>query len=130
MFYAIISEYDPSVPASVNELRAVLDPLRADALEHEDTPFDATGTSSIQDGESSQGSSERARSWHGDAPSHGTEDTEITGMSQALEFVDIHGPGGTALGTSASGQQSQLETLPTAEKLTALREMFPAVKEC
>ena len=103
--------------------------MKADALANEDAPFDPTGTSGLQDGESSHGSSERAQSWHGDAASHATEETEVTGMSQALELIDLDGRGRTVLGTSASGQQAQLENLSTAEKLKVLKDMFPNVKD-
>lgn len=125
-----MSDYDLSNSVSLNELRATLDILRDGALVEEIANFDPSGTSGMQDGESSPESSERAQSWHGDATSIATEETELTGLSQGLGSVVLtsnHNP--EAVDLEREQYEAGLEELAFADKVTVLKEMFPNAKD-
>ncbi|KAL6714534.1 hypothetical protein ACLMJK_007959 [Lecanora helva] len=130
LFSAIISDYDLSNTASLNELRATLDILKNSALEEENTTFDPSGSSGIAYEGSSSDSSERARSWHGDDTSTATEETQLTGLSQGLANIDLVS---NSRFETADPEREQykvsFEELPSEDKIRLLKEMFPNAKD-
>jgi len=130
LFSAIVSDYDLSKSASLQELRTTLDTLKRSALAEENATFDPSRSNGLQYESSSQGSSERARSWHGDSVSVGTEGTELTGLSQALGSVDLHGNAkGEAIDLERERHEAEIEALSPEEKAAILKEMFPNAKQ-
>ena len=124
MLSAIALDYDLSSTDSVNELRATLDVLKESADLEEGASSGQHGGNDGQGAESSADSSERARSWHGDAFSTTTEETEVTGLSQPLDSLD--------LGQKDPEQQQRdahLEDLSISDKEELLKEMFPSAKD-
>lgn len=128
---AIVSDYDLSNAASVSELQATLEVLKESALVEENAAFDPSGSSGLQDDESSHGSSDRARSWHGDVGSATTEDTEITGVTHALDVVDLNKYDRSIYGIDLDGEGHgvEFEALSVEEKVNALKAMFPGAKD-
>lgn len=124
LFYALISDYDLSDQTSLKELQSTLNVLRADAEVEDAQAFDPSGSSAQHESSSTGVSTQRASSWHGGST---TEDTELTGLSQAL--------GSTALSDEVQNAAQNLENaiemedLPTNSKLQALEEMFPTTKD-
>ncbi|MCJ1450071.1 hypothetical protein MMC28_000399 [Mycoblastus sanguinarius] len=117
---------------SLKELRATLDVLKESAIAEESAAFDPSGSSVIQDDESTHGSSDRARSWHGDVGSVATEDTEGSDVSQALESLNIGNDGqrgGNRKGVEKAEHDTGLEELSPAEKASLLKEMFPSARD-
>lgn len=127
LFSAIVSDYDLSNPTSLKELRATLDTLRDSAVVEENATFDPSGTSSIRDNSTSAESSERAKSWHGDAASIETDGTALTGLSQALASVDLANK--EFVDSDKKRHEADLEGLSPEEKCMVLKEMFPQAKE-
>lgn len=98
-------------------------------MAEEGAAFDPSGSSGLQDDGSSHSSSGRASSWHGGVTSEGTEDTELTGMTQTLGALDFQGPGVADGQRSSRGRDvAGLEDLSPAEKSGVLKEMFPTAK--
>lgn len=116
---------------SIGELRSTLEILKESALAEENAAFDPSGSSGLQDEHSSHGSSDRARSWHGDFASSTTEDTEITGIGQALDSIDIYGHDRKTNhpDTGREYHETSLGGLPAEEKLQLLKEMFPGARD-
>ena len=119
---------------TLDELRNTLDILKEVTLTTDDTAFDPSGTSGLHDGISSHESSERAQSWHGDASSDMTEDTEYTSMSQALESINIGAnPGEDRRTDGVDLDKEQFdrrnEELSHAEKIKAIKEIIPEAKD-
>jgi len=111
-------------------LRATLDTLKESALAEEGAGFDPSGSSGLQDNESSREGSDRARSWHGDVASEGTEDTDLTVMTQTLEAIDLEGPqASNGADLDRDQYEAGLEELAFPEKSAILREMFPTAKD-
>ena len=130
LFSAIALDYDLLNNVSLNELCATLDTLRESALKDENEAFDPSGTSGIQDEASSSESSERAQSWHGDAASSATEETELTGSSKGLESIDLAGNEDVGVADSeAARHEAEVEKLPPEDKVRILKEMFPDAKD-
>lgn len=107
LFSAIISDYDLSNLGAIDELRATLDILKESALAEESASFDPSGSSGLQDNGSSHESSNRAKSWHSDIASEGTEDT----------------------GLDRDRHDAELEDLSPLEKSEVLKEMFTTAKD-
>ena len=101
-------------------------------MSEENGAFDPSASSGIQDDASSRTSSDRARSWHGDIASEVTEDTDISGVSQALGSVNINGNprvvGSDMIDHGKLEHVSPLENLSSEEKTSLLQEMFPNAK--
>jgi hypothetical protein len=131
LFSAIVSDYDLSNTVSTGELRSTLEILKESAIAEENAAFDPSGSSGLQDEQSSRGSSDRARSWHGDFASSTTEDTEITGIGQALDSIDLCGHDRKRNHPDSGREQHEtsLEGLPVEEKLQLLKEMFPGGRD-
>lgn len=131
LFSAIVSDYDLSNTASVDGLRAILEILKESAFAEESAAFDPSGSSGLQDDQSSHGSSDRAQSWHGDVASLTTEDTEVTERAQALDSVDFNGHNMYSNGADSGRLQYEvnLEGMSAEEKLKALQEMFPGARD-
>ena len=83
----------------------------------------------MQNGDASQSSSEQAKSWHGDAASSSeyTDDSELTGVSQALDSTRLGKPE-IGVVDGANGDV-EYENLSPNEKTDELRRMFPSAKE-
>ena len=128
LFYSFFSEYlDEGV--SLNQLRKQLDTVKEITLTTDDAAFDPSGTSGLHENTGSHGSSERARSWHGDVSSESTEDTDRTSMSQVLK--PVNSGGNTAEEKHADGMDLNkeeydhwLQSLPPTDKAAKLKEMF------
>lgn len=121
---------------SLNELREKLDTVKEFTLTTDDAAFDPTGTSGLHNDTSSNGSSERAQSWHGDVLSDSTGETDLTSISQGLESVKIKMGGSTAEDRQADGMDLNkgeyddwLETLPPTDKAAKLKEIFCEAKD-
>lgn len=119
---------------SLDQLRERLDSVKKVALTTDDTAFDPSGTSGLHDDASSYESSERAQSWHGDALSDSTEDTDLTSVSHALESVSFGVI--TAEDRQADGMDLNkgqyddwLESLSFTDKATKLKEIFCETKD-
>lgn len=126
LFYAILSDYDLSEPASVKELRATLAVLKQSAEAQIDSAFDPSGTSGLEDSNTSQ-SSDRARSWHGDIKSEATDLSTLshshgTGSQNGSDITGIDDLKNLQYGTGS-------ENLSNEEKTALLMEMFPTVKQ-
>ncbi len=130
LFSAIISDYDLSNLGAIDELRATLDILKESTLAEESASFDPSGSSGLQDNGSSHESSNRAKSWHSDIASEGTENTDLTGMTQTLRVFDFDGhrlDDGTGL--DRDRHDAELEDLSPLEKSEVLKEMFTTAKD-
>lgn len=133
LFYSLFLDYlDEGV--SLNELRARLDEIKEITLATEDAGFDPSGTSGLHHDTSSQESSERAQSWHGDVSSDYTEYTNLTSISQGLESVNLGGS--TPEDRQADGMDLNkgqydiwLERLSPTEKAMKLKEIFCEAKD-
>lgn len=133
LFYSFFLEYvDKKI--SLKGLRENLEIVKEATLATDDAAFDPSGTSGLHDDTCSHESSERAQSWHGDALSESTEDTDNTSISQALESVTFGGS--TAEDRQADGMDlskehydNWLESLPPTEKARNLKEIFPEAKD-
>ena len=132
LFAAIYYEH-LSNKAPIYELRATLNSIKETTSGDNTAIFDPSGSSGWQDGESSQDSSERAYSWHGDAVSTTTGETDWTGISQALSSVDLESktPGYASNGANqaVSRDWSELQALTPPEKAQLLKEMFHDAKD-
>ena len=132
-FYSCFLDY-AAEKVTLDELRRTLDILKEVTLATDDTAFDPSGTSGVHDGISSHESSERAKSWHGDASSDTTEDTEISSMSQALESVNLGANSEEdrrADGVDLNKEQfdKRNEELSFAEKVNGIKEIIPEAKD-
>ncbi len=133
LFYSFFLEYlDKAV--SLDQLRETLDSVKRVALTTDDTTFDPSGTSGLHDDISSHESSEQAQSWHGDALSDSTEDTDLNSLSHALESVSFGGSvagDGQADGMDLNkGQYDDwLESLSATDKALKLKEIFCEAKD-
>ena len=132
-FYSCFLDY-AAEKVTLDELRNTLDILKEVTLTTDDTAFDPSGTSGLHDGISSHESSERAQSWHGDASSDMTEDTELTSMSQALESIDLGANSGEdrradAVDLNKEQFDRKNEELPFAEKAKGIKEIIPEAKD-
>lgn len=133
LFYSLFSDYlDEGV--SLNELRARLDEIKEITLATEDTGFDPSGTSGLHHDTSSQESSERAQSWHGDVSPNYTEYTDLTSVSHSLESVNLGGS--LAEDRQADGMDLNkgeydiwLESLSPTDKAMKLKEIFCEAKD-
>ncbi|KAL9578809.1 MAG: hypothetical protein Q9212_005481 [Teloschistes hypoglaucus] len=132
LFYALIYDYDLSDPASNLKARQTLDVVRESAIAEGDSSFDPSGSSRPHDldkSSSSQTSSDRARSWHGDAVSQSTESTSI---SHQLNYLNLDrctdDSRDESMGRSIAGPDEDLEALPLDRKTMMLRDMFPSIK--
>lgn len=109
----------------MKELRATLDIIKQSAEAQIDSAFDPSGTSGLEDSNTSQ-SSDRARSWHGDVKSN---ETDLSTLSHS------HGSG-SENGSEIAGiddlknlqYSTESENLSIEEKTNMLMEMFPTVK--
>lgn len=89
LFFAIISDYDLADDLSYQQLCTTLEVLKTSASAEENAVFDPSGSGEKQqrdDSASSDGSSDRRQSWHGDLESVSGR-TEDTTLSQASESV-------------------------------------------
>ena len=132
LFAALYHEH-ASNNAAIYELRTALDSIKEIALADDIATFDPSGSSGWQDDESSQDTSERAQSWHGDATSMATEETDPSIISQTLGSVDLAGnstKGGTnGKDLSTNRDWAELQTLEPTEKTLLLKEMFHDAKD-
>ena len=123
-------DYDITNPISLDELRATLDVLKISADAEENVDFDPSGSSGLRHRSSSPESSERARSWHGDAASIATSETELTTVSQGLGSIDLNGnrERGEGVGSDREQHEAEMEKMSPEKKATTLKEMFPNAK--
>ncbi|KAL8637606.1 MAG: hypothetical protein Q9228_005136 [Teloschistes exilis] len=132
LFYALIYDYDLSDPSSIWKARKTLDVLRESATAEGDSPFDPSGSSGPQDldkSSSSQTSSDRAQSWHGDAISQSTESTSISNQLNHLNLDrSTDDSRDQSMGRSIAGPDEDLEALPLDRKTMMLGDMFPSMK--
>ncbi|KAL2044872.1 hypothetical protein N7G274_002647 [Stereocaulon virgatum] len=132
LFAALYHEHT-SNNAAIYELRTALDSIKEIALADNVATFDPSGTSGWQDDERSHFSSERAQSWHGDATSIATEETDPSTISQALRSVDLAGnstkDGTNGIDLSTDRDWAELQALEPTEKTLLLKEMFHDAKD-
>ncbi|KAL9120395.1 MAG: hypothetical protein Q9187_003048, partial [Circinaria calcarea] len=125
LFFAIVSDYDLTEGDSLSEVRLTLDALKESAEAEESTAFDPSGSSRQHESVSAHASPDRAQSWHGDARL-GTEETDLTSISQSLESTGIDGASASEL--EGEGYDLSLDDLSTEDKEALLCEMFPELK--
>ncbi|MCJ1242395.1 hypothetical protein MMC14_010403 [Varicellaria rhodocarpa] len=119
--------------ASLSEVRATLDTLKASAENDESAAFDPSGTSRPHDDISAHDSNDLAHSWNGDVLS-GTGDTDLTSLSRSLDSLSIGSAGELEIGVEEkeeednAAHEQRLENLPIPEKEAILIEMFPDLK--
>ena len=121
LFSAIVLDYDLLNSESYKQLSTTLDELKAAALAEENTSFDPSGSSGVQqDAHISEGSSDPAHSWHGDiaSSSSATEDTDLESSPRDLERIHIE----NFLNDEATN------ALSDQQKVAALKEIFPEIK--
>lgn len=107
-----------------------MDILKEGALAEEVAGFDPSGSSGLQDNESSHDSSTYAKSWHSDIASEGTEDTDLTGITQTLKVFGFDGLRvNNDKDLDRDQHDAELEELSPLEKSAILREMFTTAKE-
>ena len=132
LFAALYHEH-VSNNAPTHELRTALDSIKDIALADENVTFDPSGSSGWEDGQSSHDSSEHAQSWHGDATSASTEDTDLSSISQVLESLDLAGSskryGTNTVDLTTERDWAELQTLTPLEKARLLKEMFHDAKD-
>ncbi|KAL8860576.1 MAG: hypothetical protein Q9178_002929 [Gyalolechia marmorata] len=131
LFYAIISDYDLSDDASVEEARRTLHVLK-DGVATEGDTFDPSGSShplDLDELSSSQDSAERAQSWHGDLMSENTDSTSVSHGLQSLS-IDTNASNTMVEGDKLSNEVliESSELLSVEEKTLLLQEMFPTIK--
>lgn len=109
----------------MKELRATLTIIKQSAEAQIDSPFDPSGTSGLEDSNTSQ-SSDRARSWHGDIKS---DETDLSTLSHSHGTESEEGSETAGIDDIKNLQfSSESENLSVEEKTTRLMEMFPTVK--
>jgi Domain of unknown function (DUF1771) len=127
---AILLDYDLTADPALDQARATLSHLKAQAIAEETTGFDPSGTSASFDHstvvEAGGGAIERARSlgW-----SRSTQ-TDRTDPSRS-QSEPSWGPEGTEtddLGDVQTEYAAELEALDDQDKRTVLKEMFPKLK--
>ncbi|KAI4244952.1 MAG: hypothetical protein LQ352_006674 [Teloschistes flavicans] len=132
LFYALIYDYDLSDHVSFSEARKTLDLLRESATAEGDSSFDPSGSTRPHDldrSSSSQASSDRAQSWHGDAVSQSTESTSISNQLNSLNLDRSSADSRDgSVGRSIESPDEDLEALPSDRKTVMLRDMFPSIK--
>ena len=124
LFYALVSDYELSDQASLNELRSTLNVLKDNAEAEEAGTFDPSGSSAQHENPSTEISAERASSWHGGPL---TEETELTSLSQSLQSSALEEDMQNAAGNCQI--DTQTGDFSTDAKLQALQEMFPTAKD-
>lgn len=134
LLIAIISDYDLSSNDVIDELRTTLDILKENTVANDDSFFDPSGSSGIEvqkDG-STQGSPDRAQSWHGDVTSV-SEETDLTDISQTLNINGVNENLDNEVQEPEAARRIQYgeyqETLSCENKIAVLKEMFPTMKE-
>ncbi|MCJ1419592.1 hypothetical protein MMC32_005947 [Xylographa parallela] len=125
LFFAIISDYDLTQDASVNEVCSTLDALKASADAEEATAFDPSGSSNYQLENSPHGSADRPQSWNGDALSR-TEETDLTSLSHSIDSFGLDD--GEHFDVNGKQHNAELEELAVSDKEALLTEMFPGLK--
>ena len=133
LFHSLLLDYlDERV--SLNDLRDTLDNLKEITLATDDAAFDPSGTSGLQDNTISRESSERARSWHANASSDSTEDTDLTNLPQATKWMTFGGSTAEDKRTEAMNLDKEEydrrnEELPSEEKAGKIKEIIPGAKD-
>lgn len=122
-------DYDLSDESALATLRALLQDIK-DSAETEELPtFDTSACSAKYQTSTTEGSAERARSWHGDALS---DDTELTTVSRSLASCSIDGKRDDGIAPNTKDVRNMeddgSEDLSEEDKLPALQDMFPAIK--
>ncbi|KAI9818910.1 MAG: hypothetical protein M1827_007731 [Pycnora praestabilis] len=136
LFSAILSDYENLHEQAIQEIRSILDALKASALEEEATDFDPSGSRGINASETQEtesGISDRAES----CPEHGGDagsksETDLTSLSRSLSSFNFKaGQTSDSEGEQdvSNGDILKLEELDSQSKEALLKEMFPNVKE-
>lgn len=136
LFTAIISDYDLSDAAQLQQLRETLDTLKLSAWEQEDLPFDPSGTSGLGiNGVDSEGiPSEHSVSQNDTVRSR---DTDITSLASEFSSASV-GDKGSQNGKKVSPRVSYiigadgslcLSGANEEDKIEYLSEMFPSVEK-
>uniref|UniRef100_A0A093VT88 Smr domain-containing protein n=1 Tax=Talaromyces marneffei PM1 TaxID=1077442 RepID=A0A093VT88_TALMA len=129
LFSAIISDFDLTDPASLEQLKDTLDALKVSAEEQQDLPFDPSGTGGLASAEVVQNDGTTSRN-----DTNGSrEDTDITSLQSDLSSVWIGSDDSRKIGAgnyiiSSEGLPS-LTGLTAEEKSIYLTEMFPSVTQ-
>ncbi|KZF20997.1 hypothetical protein L228DRAFT_269409 [Xylona heveae TC161] len=132
LFSAIVSDYDLSYEAALDEVRGTLEVLKQSALLEENTDFDPSGSSGAlleQEVTPENGNSEqtRSRAESGDVCSRAGE-TDLTSVSRSVSSLCLNGSEvDTGIGNSSTSRA--LQSLDPQSKISLLREMFPALSE-
>lgn len=124
LFSAIVSDYDISNEASLQEVKSTLDALKASALDEEASGFDASG---------SGGQYGKSHDAHPTGSSPGSDasppsDTNLTGLSHGVSSIGL---------TEASSETSSLhgtddvdlEVLDNETKALLLKDVFPDMSD-
>ncbi|PCH04595.1 hypothetical protein PENOC_032540 [Penicillium occitanis (nom. inval.)] len=129
LFSAIISDFDLTNSASLDQLKNTLDALKASAEEQQDLPFDPSGTGGLASVEVVQNDGTASRN-----DTNGSrEDTDMTSLQSDLSSVWIGSDDSRKIGTggyivSPDGSLN-LTGLTAEEKSIYLSEMFPSVTQ-
>ena len=129
LLYALQEDYDLTDKSALATLRALLQDIK-DSAETEGIPiFDPSASRAKSQTSTTEGSPERARSWHGDALS---DETDLTTVSRSLASCSTDGKryDGIASNTKdvSNLEDDGLDDLLEEDKLPALQDMFPAIK--
>lgn len=140
LFTAIVSDFDLTDHAQVQQLRETLDTLKLSAWEQEDLPFDPSGTSGL----SVAVNGVDALSEHSTSR-NGTRETDITSLTSELSCMSVGGDNNDntiARGSNLSKNQTQRSSIgyiigadgsvslsgaTLEDKVVYLSEMFPSV---
>ena len=123
------TDYDLSDESALATLKALLQDIK-DSAETEELPiFDPSASGAKYRTSTTEGSPERARSWHGDALSDETELSTVSG-SLASCYIDGKHDDGIAPNTKdvCTLEDNGLKDPLEEDKLPALQDMFPAIK--
>jgi len=120
LFSAIVSDYDVSDEASLQEVKSTLDALKASALDEEASGFDASGSG----GQYGDSQDARPSASSPDTDASPPSDTNLTGLSHGMSSIGL---------TDASSETSSLhgtddvdlEVLDNETKALLLKDVFP-----
>lgn len=129
LFSAIISDFDLTDSANLDQLKDILDALKVSAEEQQDLPFDPSGTGGLASAEAIQTDGTASRN-----DTNGSrEDTDINSLQSDLSSVWIGSDDsrkiGTGVYTFSPDGSLNLTGLTVEEKSIYLSEMFPSVTQ-
>ncbi|GAB7338223.1 hypothetical protein MBLNU457_4559t1 [Dothideomycetes sp. NU457] len=124
LFSAIVSDYDISDEASLQEVKSTLDALKASALDEEATGFDASGSG----GQRGDPKDARPSASSPDTDASPPSDTNLTGLSHGVSSIGL--TDGSSETSSLHGTDDvDLEVLDNETKALLLKDVFPDMSD-